>query len=215
MKIKRTRRDILLAVQNMIREQGHGAVTVRSLAEAAGCSYTNLYYYFKDLDALFREARLGLIESMIDELTAEPPAQNKAAGPPVVSEDTAADPGGDILQGFTAYVEYFLRYPAVFRFFYFYPFVRDGANEASREIEERLQGIWGSSFSPLIQSGSLRPEDAADAGKTILYAMHGLLLLRFAADSTLDDATVKKELAALVRFALRPSDPLPPAVEKE
>lgn len=184
MKTQKTRRDILLAVQQMIRERGHGAVTVRSLAEAAGCSYTNLYYYFKDLDALFWEARLGLIETMIEELA-------------------TADPIADATRGFTAYVDYFLRYPAVFRFFYFYPFVRPAGDDATRQIEERLQGLWGSAFAPLVRDGKLSPTEAETAGKTLLYAMHGLLLLHFAADGQLDGDAVKQELAEIVQSCLK------------
>ena len=64
-KKERTQKEIIEAAKDIIHDKGHEAVTVRYLAEVTGYSYTNLYYYFKDVNALLWTLRLDMIEDMI------------------------------------------------------------------------------------------------------------------------------------------------------
>ncbi|MDF2674604.1 MAG: Bacterial regulatory protein tetR family, partial [Clostridiales bacterium] len=68
-KKERTQNEIIQAAKDIIHDKGYEAVTVRYLADVTGYSHTNLYYYFKDLNALLWALRLDMIEDMITELT--------------------------------------------------------------------------------------------------------------------------------------------------
>jgi len=109
-KKERTQKEIIDAAKNIVYDKGHEAITVRYLAEVTGYSHTNLYYYFKDVNALLWALRLDMIEDMITELTS------------ITFEKD--DPVEEILDAFFSYIDYFFKYPNVFRFFYFYSFVQ-------------------------------------------------------------------------------------------
>jgi AcrR family transcriptional regulator len=104
-KKERTQKEVLEAAKGIVHGQGHEAVTVRNLAEETGYSYTNLYYYFKDVNALLWALRLDMIEDMIAELT--------------TVALTKEDPVEEILDAFFCYTNYFFKHKNVFRFFIF------------------------------------------------------------------------------------------------
>ena len=55
-KPKVTRSDIVQAALALIREQGHGELNARMLAERLGCSTQPLLYWFASMDEIRREA---------------------------------------------------------------------------------------------------------------------------------------------------------------
>ena len=188
-KKERTRIEIMEAAKRIIHAKGHEAVTVRNLAEATGYSYTNLYYYFKDLNALFWALRLDMIEDMITELTdASLPRE---------------DPVEQILSPFFSYTDYFFNHPNVFRFFYFYPFEQPEGDDSYQKLEQRFQGIWQTSFSRLIQEGIVQPGDIEVVAKTIIYALQGMILLSFSSNGLTKKEDIKDELEKLVNYLFK------------
>lgn len=96
-KKERTQKEIIEAAKEVVYKKGHEAVTVRNLADVTGYSYTNLYYYFKDLNALLWALRLDMIEDMITELMSVSYIED--------------DPIDEILSAFFGYIDYFFKHP--------------------------------------------------------------------------------------------------------
>ena len=188
-KKERTQKEIIEAAKDIIHDKGHEAVTVRNLAEVTGYSYTNLYYYFKDLNALLWALRLDMIEDMITELTAVS----------LTKEDSVEE----ILSAFFSYTDYFFKHPNVFRFFYFYSFVQPAGDDSYQKLEQRFHGIWQSSFSRLIQEGIIQTEDIEVVAKTIIYALQGMIMLSFSFNGATKKEDIKDELVKLVNYLFK------------
>ena len=188
-KKERTQKEIIEAAKEIIHNKGHESVTVRSLAEATGYSYTSLYYYFKDLNALLWALRLDMIEDMIAELTSVSYVED--------------DPLEEILSAFFGYMEYFFKHPNIFRFFYFYPFVQPEGDDGYKKLERRFHGIWQTSFSRFINEDTIKVEDLEIVAKTIIYTMQGMLVLSFSSNGTTKKEEIKAELKKLVNYLFR------------
>jgi len=185
-KKERTQKEIIEAAKDIIHDKGHEAVTVRYLAEVTGYSYTNLYYYFKDVNALLWTLRLDMIEDMITELTS-------------ISFKND-DPVEEILGAFFCYTDYFFEHPNIFRFFYFYPFVQPEGDDSYQKLGQRFHSMWQTSFIRLIQEGIIQTEDIEVVAKTIIYALQGMIMLSFSSNGATQKEDVKNELIELVNY---------------
>jgi len=185
-KKERTQKEIIEAAKDIIHDKGHEAVTVRYLAEVTGYSYTNLYYYFKDVNALLWTLRLDMIEDMITELTSISFKKD--------------DPVEEILGAFFCYTDYFFKHPNVFRFFYFYPFVQPEGDDSYQKLEQRFHSMWQTSFIRLIQEGIIQTEDIEVVAKTIIYALQGMIMLSFSSNGAAQKEDIKDELIKLVNY---------------
>lgn len=188
-KKERTQKEIIQAAKEIIHDKGYEAVTVRCLAEATGYSYTNLYYYFKDLNSLLWALRLDMIENMIAELTSV--SYNKE------------DPVEEIIDIFFCYTDYFFKHPNVFRFFYFYPFVQPEGDDSYQKLEQRFRGMWQTSFFRLVQGGIIHLDDIEVVAKTIIYALHGMIMLSFSSNGAAKQEDIKEELIKLVSYLFK------------
>lgn len=188
-KKERTQKDIIEAAKTIIHDRGHEAVTVRCLAEVTGYSHTNLYYYFKDMNALLWALRFDMIEDMIIELTSIPFKND--------------DPVEEILDIFSCYTDYFFKHPNVFRFFYFYSFVQPEGDDSYQRLEQRFQNMWQASFIRLIQEGIILTEDIEVVAKTIIYALQGMIMLSFSSNGAAQKEDIKDELKKLVNYLFR------------
>lgn len=182
----RTRREIMEAAKDIIREKGHDALTVRYLAQVTGYSYTNLYYYFRDLPAFLWALRLDIIEDMIGEL----------------SVDSETVPDEEFSQSLCVYADYFFRHPNLFRFFYFYPFVPPEGDESQQRLEERFRSIWQDAFAGLLQEGILHPNEIEPVTKTIIYALQGFILLHISSGEPLN-GDWREELHQIINQILK------------
>ena len=185
-KKERTQKEIIEAAKDIIHDKGHEAVTVRYLAEVTGYSYTNLYYYFKDVNALLWTLRLDMIEDMITELASISFKKD--------------DPVEEILGAFFCYTDYFFKHPNVFRFFYFYPFVQPEGDDSYQKLEQRFHSMWQTSFIRLIQEGIIQTEDIEVVAKTIIYALQGMIMLSFSSNGATKKEDIKDELIKLVNY---------------
>lgn len=188
-KKERTQKEIIEAAKEIIHDKGHGAVTVRYLAEVTGYSHTNLYYYFRDLNALLWTLRLDMIEDMITELTSIP-----------LKKDDAVE---EIIDAFSCYTDYFFKNPNVFRFFYFYPFVQPEGDDSYQDLEQRFHGIWQESFIRLIREGVIQIEDIQTVAKTIIYALQGMIMLSFSSNGSTQKEDIKFELKTLINYLFK------------
>ena len=190
-KKERTRVEILEAAKRIIHDKGHEAVTVRYLADVTGYSYTNLYYYFKDMNTLLWTLRLDMIEDMITELTSY--------------SFKVDDPVEEIVGIFLCYTDYFFKYPNVFRFFYFFPFIQPEDDDSYQGLEHRFQGMWQASFSKAVQEGSLHVGDIEVVAKTIIYSIQGMIMLSLSSNGSAKQKDIKNELIKLINYLLKKS----------
>jgi AcrR family transcriptional regulator len=188
-KKERTQKEIIEAAKDIIHDKGHEAITVRYLAEITGYSYTNLYYYFKDVNALLWKLRIDMIEDMVTELTS--------------ISFTKDDPVEEILGVFFSYTDYFFKHPNVFRFFYFYPFVQPEGDDSYQKLEQRFQGMWQTSFFRLIQEGVLQTEDIEVVAKTIIYSLQGMIMLSFSSNGSKKQEDIKEEIVKLIKYLFK------------
>ena len=187
-KRNRTKMYFLEAAKDMIVSQGVENVSVRKIADAAGYSYPTLYSYFQDLNELLLETKGFMILDLIEIL-------RKDVQYPL--KDLA-----EVKDAFKAYIQYYLDHPNVFKFFYLYPLKQpDGLKDAPTEPD--FGAMWRESFQVFVQSGRLREEDVEAAAKTLIYAIHGMLMLSFSNNGDLvDAANLYRDLDKIVDFLL-------------
>ncbi|MBO8194821.1 TetR/AcrR family transcriptional regulator [Streptomyces oryzae] len=65
---REVRQRLLQAGAELIAERGWSAVSTRAVAERAGAGQGLVHYHFASLDALLRQAALGAVEALVDEL---------------------------------------------------------------------------------------------------------------------------------------------------
>lgn len=187
-KKERTQKDILSAAKSIILDKGHESLTVRSLAEVTGYSYTSLYYYFKDMNTLLWILRLEMIEDMISSLSS--------------ISMTKKDPVEELQESFLSYTDYFFEHPNIFRFFYFIPFVEPEGDASYQNLEKRFYGMWQNSFMRLVQDGTVQPDDIPIIAKTIIYSLQGMIMLSFSSNGSMNMDTIKDELTKLIHFLI-------------
>jgi AcrR family transcriptional regulator len=188
-KKERTQNEIVTAAKTIIHDRGHEAITVRNLADITGYSHTNLYYYFRDLNALLWTLRLDMINDMIEELTTS-----------ISSQDDVMD---DILNKFYSYIDYFFDHPNVFRFFYFYPFIQPEEDESYQNLDQKFNGNWQHAFVRLIQEDIISANSLEIVAKTIIYAMQGMIMLSFSSGGSSTKKEIKNELERLIKYLFK------------
>lgn len=191
---EQTRSRLIRVTEELILAEGYEAVTVRRIAEAAGCTFPLLYHYFKDMDALFWQLRMVMIDEMIAELTPVP--------------DKIDEPVQGLKQIFTSYAGYFLNHPNTFRFFYYYPFNRPEGGDELMDVEQRFQLMRRQSFLALVQGGLIRENEVEITAKTIIYAIQGMILLFLSANGNLTENGVYQEINEMIDLLVGKEPPL-------
>lgn len=188
LKRKRTRMYFLEAAKEMITTEGVQSVTVRKVAVSAGYSYPTLYSYFEDLNELLWETRQYMIHALVDIL------RQKMRGP---IHDTE-----DMKKVFRTYMEYYLTNPNVFHFFYLFPLQEP--NEQPYDVGPDFSAMWGEALKSFVVSGRLKVKDIEAVAKITIYAIHGMLTLRFSNNGDLNvDANLYRDLDKMVDYLLK------------
>lgn len=185
----RTRKEILTAAADIIKNEGYEKITVRHLGQLTGLSHTVFYHYFKNLNGLLAALRLEMIEDMVSQLGGEPSQTD--------------DQMETLIKSFTDYADYYIKNPNVFRFFYFYPFSDLQKDMESSSLEIRFQSMWQESFAGLVREGILSEEDVFTVAKTIIYSISGMLLLAFTSSATATKPDIENEIRQTIQFLLR------------
>lgn len=188
LKRKRARMYFLEAAKEMITTEGVQSVTVRKVAVSAGYSYPTLYNYFEDLNELLWQTRQYMIHALVDIL------RQKMRDP---IHDTE-----DMKKVFRTYMEYYLTNPNVFHFFYLFPLQEP--NEQPNDVGPDFSAMWGEALKSFVVSGRLNVKDIEALAKITIYAIHGMLTLRFSNNGDLNvDANLYRDLDKMVDYLLK------------
>ncbi len=188
MKKDQTRHLLLDTAKGIVERDGHEAITVRRIAQLSGYTFPMLYHHFEDMNALLWALRLQMIDDMIQELSSP--------------ENSFVSSPDELKRQLKAYICYYLEKPNIFRFFYFYPFKIPCGDTGYDKVDTRMAEIWQMSISFLTANGGVPPARLEAIIKTILYSMHGLILLSLSQDGNLTQASVCNELDAMLALLL-------------
>jgi AcrR family transcriptional regulator len=185
----RTKMYFIEAAKEMIESRGVESVSVRNIADAAGFSYPTLYNYFNDLNELLWETKgfmiLELVETMRQKMSYQ-------------AEDME-----EVKRGFKAYIQYYLDHPNIFKFFYQYPLQKPEGKSEDSPTEPDYGAMWTESFQGIVRSGRLAQKDIEAAAKTLIYAIHGMLMLSFSNNGDLSEAAnLYRDLDQIVGYLL-------------
>jgi AcrR family transcriptional regulator len=181
-----TRQYYIEAAAKIIRDEGYENITVRRLSEATGYTFPTLYHHFKDMGNLMWYARNHLISNMVSDLSGFSSQSNDIAG---------------IKKAFGIYMDYYLDYPNVFRFFYYYQHQPDLNDLTSQELG--FSDLWFDTLGFLVKEGRLSPDDLGVVVKTIIYSIHGMISLYLSGSGEINRDGLNEELDAIIDILLK------------
>ena len=148
------------AARAVIEAEGREALTARRLGRETRLAPASLYTYFGGLDDLLDAVRDSYAADLVRALT--PPARPV---PQTVDE----------LAGLlAAYADHLLARPHVFALLFPGRPVRV---PEPKTTPTGFESLWADSFAALVASGLVDPADVADLATTLIYAVHGRILL--------------------------------------
>lgn len=148
------------AVKSVILREGVSNVTARKIGEITGYSYATMYHYFSDLNELFLETKLVMIQDMIQ------CGKEKFIQP--------SDPL-QLIKAQTRFpIDYYMDNPNIFEFFY--SFKLDERNEIALKSIDIEKGYWDV-YLPFVEKGAIKRSDIPVIARTIMYAVYGMITL--------------------------------------
>ena len=162
-KEERVRAVFIETAKEMILAEGVQAVSVRRIADQAAYSYATLYNHFENLNELLWHTRNALMEDIGAYIHTHYPA----------------DPHGveGVRDLFKTYIEYFLLYPNAFKFFFFHDLEEPEADFVSKVRDLDFNRSFQEVVAKCMAGGGYAPKEIEVIGKTILFAVHGLLMV--------------------------------------
>ena len=161
---KRMRGYFIQATKEILKSEGIKNVSVRSVADRAGYSYTTMYNYFKDLNELV----FYCVEDFYNECR------------DFAEERTANTPDGieKLKLKIAAYANYFIEYPGIFDLFFLERMGDLRQKESSIElISLSLDKICDAEWAYCLDHELIQYKDAELIKSQVRYTVVGLLLL--------------------------------------
>ena len=163
MKEDRVKAVFVQTTKEMILAEGAQAVSVRRIADEAAYSYATLYNHFENLNELLWHTRNALMEDIGAYINDHYPADAKGAE--------------GVSDLFKTYIEYFLLYPNAFKFFFFDDLAEPEGDFVSRARELDFDKAFEALFAEFAIDGTYGQKEVEVMGKTILFAVHGMLMV--------------------------------------
>jgi len=163
LKTERVKRFFAETVKEMIIKEGVGSISVRKVADLAAYSYATMYNHFKNLDELLWYTRNIMIGDIVEHIK----ENNRTEIRDVES----------IKKLFKTYVDYFIEYPNVFEFFFFHHLDKSGKKVTHIAKEMNFDETLKATFEYFALSGKLNIKELEIVIKTIVFSVHGMLLI--------------------------------------
>jgi len=155
------RKEYISIAKQMILEDSVESVSVRRIAEKAGCSYATIYNYFKDINELFWFTIVEFLKDIIKKTE------------PYESKDLYCV--NDLKELYQLYMNFFFDNPNIFNFFF--------AFDIGMPPQELLEFVFPPKMQQLaikiynsISSDDLSNEDVTIRCNIVTDAIHGKLL---------------------------------------
>ena len=182
------KRTFAEAAKKIIIEEGIESVSVRKVADRAGFTFATLYNHFKSEDELLwytRNIMIGDIAAYMDTSKGE----------------TTADID-EVQKLFGRYLDYFITYPNVFRFFYFHRLKSSDKPEGcDKNIPGGDQAM--KTFEFLSASGIYTADEVVTMIQAMIFCAHGLLTLSISDNDELSLREVHSRMDEVIQFLLR------------
>ncbi len=175
------------ATKDMIIIDGVESVSVRKVADKAGYSYATLYNYFEDINELLWEVKLIMISELVELKQ-------------TIEENKSIKEGLKSLFG--TYIRYFLEFPNIYKFFYFYKVTQPIKNSDNHKIEPDYEAMMRAVLNGFVLDGTLKDKDLEVVGKTLIYSLHGILTLYFSGNGGITEESVYNELNKIIDYLL-------------
>ncbi len=184
-KSQRVRSYFVQAAKAIILEEGVENVSVRKVADSAGYTFSTIYNYYGSQNELLQEVKADMIKDLILYMRETLPTKISGVD--------------DIKKQNRLYVDYFIRNPNVFSFFYSYRLhpVQKEPGEVPDFSSQYLETYRG-----FAEQGIIRESEIPNLAKTFVYSLHGLLALYFS-DNGMTVEILYEELDRVADFLLR------------
>jgi AcrR family transcriptional regulator len=173
--------------RDMILESGMESVSIRNVAKRAGYAYATIYNHFGSLDELLwltRNLFMADVEAYIEKHTM----------------NLVIDSKDSVCALFSAYADYFIKHPSVYRFLYFHTLNKDARTTQSYVETNGFKEKFNRTFAFLSAGKDAREVEYVI--KIIQYSIHGLLTTCIADNDGIGIEAVHGELERIIRFLL-------------
>jgi len=189
LKEQRIKGYFIQAAKEILVGEGIKSLSVRSVSERAGYSYTTIYNYFEDLNDLIFYCVQDFYQECSDFVNGE---SNSTESSLTIMESK-------IMQ----YIKYFVNYPSVFELFFIERVVNFGNKVQTIElITDSLKNILQKDWDQVVAQKEMRQADVMKVQHRLQLTVTGLLLFyihrRTPADYGEFIRTAKQEIDAII-----------------
>ncbi len=181
-KDERVKKIFAETTMELIREYGIESVTVRKVSEAASYSLGTLYGHFKNLDELLWYTKRFFVDEISQYFEADSVKQKN-------------DTFKSLLK---TYVDYFVENRNVFKFFFFTSLDKSEKGEFNlsqiANVDKRTKEI----FMQYMKESACTPAQLEIKLKTVLYSIHGMLMLYVSNNEELTKETLYRDFSNIM-----------------
>lgn len=174
--------------KNMILDEGISSVSVRNVAKEAGYAYATIYNHFENLDELLWYTRDIMMKDIADYISRNNHGE-------IENIDM-------IIELFKTYIDYFIKNPNIYQFFYFYKLKKSDKKITSINETDEFKNQFTKTFEFLINKNNKTVEEIMRSVRVILFSIHGLLTLYLSDNEELTITELYDELGHAIRLLL-------------
>lgn len=183
-KQKRISDKFIQVTKELILQDGYESVTVRKVAQQAEYTFPALYHYFEDLDHLLTVTKAKMIQEAVETIQSN------------IQKDGIES---DLPLTFKTYIRYYIAHPNIFRFFNYHVTPTKYQELLTRETPDFNQ-LYAQSLSAYVTSGKVTPDKIEIFAKSVIFAIHGMIVLSFSNNGDLNEDSIMKQFDTVFDF---------------
>lgn len=170
--------------KDLILKEGYESVTVRKVAQMTEYTFPALYHYFEDFDHLMMMTKIRMINEAVDTIKSS-----------IQKEDIESD----LSKIFKTYIRYYITNPNIFRFFNYHVSPIKYQDLLIRETPDFDQ-FYAHSLKEFVASGKISHSDIEVFAKSVIFAIHGMIVLSFSNNGDLNEDSIMKQFDSVFNF---------------
>lgn len=183
-KQKRISDKFIQVTKELILQDGYESVTVRKVAQQAEYTFPALYHYFEDLDHLLTVTKAKMIQEAVETIQSN------------IQKDGIES---DLPLTFKTYIRYYIAHPNIFRFFNYHVTPPKYQSLLISESPDFNQ-LYAQSLTAYVSSGKVKPEEIEIFAKSVIFAIHGMIVLSFTNNGDLNENSILKQFDRVLDF---------------